>query len=49
MVDIIVIAVIGAMLLCAGIYIRRQKKRGAVCVGCPYAGQCSGCCGKNKE
>jgi len=49
MADMIVVAVIGTMLLGAVTYIRKQKKRGAMCVGCPYAGQCSGCCGKAEE
>ncbi len=33
--------------IAAGIigYLVRSKKKGAVCVGCPYAKQCSGKCG----
>jgi len=25
-------------------YLRRAKKRGQGCIGCPYAGQCQGHC-----
>lgn len=36
MVGILVAVLIGAALL----YIRRQKKKGAACIGCPDAGTC---------
>ena len=35
-VGLIVVAIVGAALL----YIRKEKKRGAVCIGCPHAGTC---------
>lgn len=35
-VGLIVVIIIGAALL----YIRKEKKRGAVCIGCPHAGTC---------
>ena len=46
------VVIIAAVLLVVGgavIYIIKEKKRGAACIGCPYAGQCSahkkqGCC-----
>ena len=46
MVDILIVAVILAVLGGAAIYIYKEKKRGAKCVGCPHAKQCGGCCGK---
>lgn len=33
----IVIIIVGAALL----YIRKEKKKGVVCIGCPHAGTCS--------
>lgn len=39
-VGLIVVAIVGAALL----YIRKEKKRGAVCIGCPHAGNCSRHC-----
>ena len=27
------------------VYLYRAKKRGQVCIGCPYAKQCTGKCG----
>ena len=53
MIDIILIAVIAAILGGAIWYIRREKSQGAHCVGCPHArnccSNCTGCCGKCKE
>ena len=47
MTDIIVIAVILAIVGGASAYIYKEKKKGARCVGCSFAGQCgkanSGC------
>ena len=47
MVDLIVIAVIALIVGGAGLYIRKAKKRGVKCIGCPAAqnGGCSSCCG----
>ena len=39
-VGLIVLVIVGAALL----YIRNEKKKGAVCIGCPHAGTC----GKSK-
>lgn len=33
----IVIIIVGAALL----YIRKEKKKGVVCIGCPHAGVCA--------
>ena len=46
MTDIILLAVIALIVGGAGVYIYKAKKRGAKCIGCPYAKSCSGCgCG----
>jgi len=46
MVNIIIIAIL--LLLIFGIlwYLRKSKKRGEKCIGCPYGKQCGGKCGK---
>lgn len=36
-VGLIVLLIVGAALF----YIRKEKKRGVACVGCPYAGECA--------
>ncbi|MBO5303672.1 MAG: FeoB-associated Cys-rich membrane protein [Lachnospiraceae bacterium] len=41
MADIIIIAVVAVLVGTAGMYIRKQKKRGVRCVGCSAGGQCS--------
>ncbi len=41
MVDILVIAVLLIVVGAAVSYIRKEKKRGAVCIGCPHAGTCA--------
>ncbi|MBR7161955.1 MAG: FeoB-associated Cys-rich membrane protein [Clostridia bacterium] len=43
--DYIAIAVIVLIVGAAVFYLIRAKKRGEVCVGCPYAKQCAGKCG----
>ena len=39
--DFAVIAVVLAVVLAVAFYLRGQKKKGAQCVGCPYAKQCA--------
>ena len=46
MVNFIIIAVLVLIVGGAAYYIYRAKKRGAKCVGCPYAKQCGGHCGE---
>ena len=36
-VGLIVVIIVGAALL----YIRKEKKKGVVCIGCPHAGTCA--------
>lgn len=42
--DLLVIAVIAAILGGAGWYIYKSKKAGKKCIGCPDGGSCSGAC-----
>ena len=42
--NLIVIAVVAAIVGGALWYIRRAKRRGAKCIGCPDSGTCSGKC-----
>ncbi len=46
MIDFIIAAVLAAVLGGAAAYIIRQKKRGAKCIGCPYAGSAECSCHK---
>lgn len=45
MVDILIVAVILAILGGAAFYIYKAKKSGAKCIGCPHANTCGGNCG----
>ena len=55
MADLIVVAIVMLIVGAAVLYIRKEKKRGVRCVGCPAGGTCahrqgngSGCsCGGN--
>lgn len=49
MADIITVVIL--LCIAAGIicYLRRSKKRGDACIGCPYSRQCSGSCHKEHE
>ncbi len=47
--NIIVILIVAAVIGAICFYLYRQKKRGVTCIGCPYAKECSGKCGMNKE
>ena len=44
MTDFILVFVIAAILTGAILYIRKEKKRGVRCVGCPSGGTCNGNC-----
>lgn len=47
--DIIIIAIL--VLIAVGIcfYIRKEKKKGSKCIGCPYGSQCSGKCSEKEK
>ena len=44
--NVIVIAIVVAILGAVIAYLYRAKKRGKKCIGCPYCDQCSGNCRK---
>lgn len=45
MVDLIVIAILLAIVGGIVFYLYHAKKQGATCIGCPYAKQCGSKCG----
>ena len=45
--DIIIVAVVAAIIGGILFYLYRAKKRGVTCIGCPYAKGCSGDCGEH--
>ena len=47
MIDIIIIAIIGAVVGLAVGFIIKEKKRGKRCIGCPYASSCQSKCSCN--
>lgn len=44
MADFIVIAIVALLVGAAAYYIRKEKKRGVKCIGCPAECSCSGHC-----
>ena len=47
--NVIIIAILVLIVAGIGLYLYRAKKRGAKCIGCPYAKQCGGSCGNVKN
>lgn len=47
-IDIIIILALAAIALGIILYIRKEKKKGSKCVGCPYGNSCSGNCSEKK-
>ena len=45
MTDILIIAIILAIVALAAAYVIRAKKSGQKCIGCPHSKTCSGGCG----
>lgn len=43
MIDLIVAAVLILAIGSASLYLRKAKKNGVKCVGCPSGGSCGGC------
>lgn len=43
--NIIIIAILAAIIGGIILYLIRAKKRGETCIGCPYSKQCGGKCG----
>ena len=44
--DIIVLLIVAAVIGAICFYLWRQKKKGVKCIGCPYAKECGGKCGR---
>lgn len=42
--DFIIIAIVLVIVAGIVIYLRKAKKRGETCIGCPYSKQCGGKC-----
>ena len=42
--NILVVTIIALILGCAVFYIRREKKKGVQCIGCPDSATCPGNC-----
>ena len=49
MTDIIIIAVVAAIIALSAGYIIKAKKSGRKCIGCPHGKTCGGSCGKRNE
>ena len=59
MVDFIIGAIVTTIVIAAGLYIYKAKRRGVKCIGCPNAGSCGvqgehthchcGCCGDEED
>ncbi len=47
--NIIIIAIIVAIVGFAIFYVRKEKKKGKKCIGCPYGKSCGGNCGSKSE
>jgi len=48
-IDIIIILVLAAIVAGIVLYIRKEKKKGSKCIGCPYGKSCGGnCCSEKK-
>lgn len=45
MIDILIALVVAAVVIAAAAYIRKEKKKGVKCIGCPNGARCSGNCG----
>ncbi len=48
LIDWILVAGIGAVLVFCVLFICKSKKAGNKCIGCPHSGNCSGGCGYDK-
>ena len=48
LIDYIILAALALIVAGIILYIRKEKKKGTKCIGCPYGGKCSGDCSKGK-
>lgn len=39
--DLIVIFLVAVLVIAAIVYIKKQKKKGVTCIGCPHAAECA--------
>ncbi len=46
--NVVIIAVVAAIVIAIVCYLLKAKKRGDTCIGCPHAKQCGGQCGGNR-
>lgn len=42
--NLLILGIVAAIVIAIVLYLRRAKKRGQTCIGCPYAKQCGGGC-----
>ena len=47
--DIIIVIVLALIVVGICFYIRKEKKKGSKCIGCPYGKSCSGNCQENRK
>lgn len=47
--NIIIIAIVLAIVISIIYYLYKEKKKGTGCIGCPYAKKCGGKCGGKTE
>lgn len=47
--NLIIIAVVAAIVLAVSLYLWKAKNSGVKCIGCPEGKNCSGACGLNSE
>ena len=48
--DTLILILVLLVIIGGAVYaVYRSKKKGQKCIGCPYSGQCSSCCGNQKE
>ncbi len=47
--NLIIIAIVAAVILIAALYIYKEKKKGKKCIGCPYANSCNGGCSSQNQ
>ena len=43
MIDFLAAAIVACLVVGIVLYLRREKKKGKKCIGCPYGGQCGKC------
>ena len=44
-IDYLIIAILVVIIGAVVLYIRKAKKKGIKCIGCPDSKNCNGCCG----